>query len=176
MQLSHESNGGTVEPDGLKSVLLVECSSKDADRVSRALQQLHVLNPVRRVDNADDLAAYMEGNGWYSDRQQFPYPAVIVLALHLPNLDTTRVQYWLRGSPVHRTVPVVVIGSNEDLNALKAAVHFGAAAYMTKPFSALEFDCIRKVLNLTLSFAAAISDKINSTLAGPADSQLLLGF
>lgn len=178
MQLSHELKEGTVEPAGLKCVLLVECNGDDADKVSASLHQLHVLNPVRRVDNAEDLAAYMEGNGFYTDRTQFPYPAVIVLTLRLPNLDSTRVQYWLRGSPAHRTVPVVVISSKEDLNALKSAVHFGAVAYMTKPFSPLEFDCVRNVLKLALNFGAAISNRINkeATIAGPTESQMLLAF
>lgn len=175
MQLSHEVEG-TVEPASLKCVLLVESDSEEAKKVSAALQQLHVLNPVRHIDNAEVLAAYMDGCGGYADRAQFPYPAVIVLALHMPNLDSTRVQYWLRGSPAHRKVPVVVISSKEDLNALKAAVQFGATAYMTKPFSPMEFNCIRNVLKLALSFKPGASVDTDFIFGPPKAIQMLLAF
>ncbi|TMA24481.1 MAG: response regulator [Deltaproteobacteria bacterium] len=61
-------------------------------------------------------------------------PELILLDLHMPNLDGEAFMRGLAGLPASSKVPVVLISAKEELEAI--ASRTGAAGYLRKPFEA----------------------------------------
>jgi DNA-binding response OmpR family regulator len=63
-------------------------------------------------------------------------PDVVLLDLNLPgSYDGFEVCRRLRGNPLTRAVPVVIITAMADGESKRKALEAGASAYYTKPFS-----------------------------------------
>jgi len=63
-------------------------------------------------------------------------PDVVLLDLNLPgSYDGHEVCRSLRGNPLTRGVPIVIITAMDDPESKRRALEAGASAYYTKPFS-----------------------------------------
>ncbi len=60
-------------------------------------------------------------------------PAVVLLDLHLPDLDGEEVLRQLRDHPETSTVPVVIVSADATRGQVQRILSAGAAAYLTKP-------------------------------------------
>jgi DNA-binding response OmpR family regulator len=110
-----------------------------------------VRNRVHRISTVADMIAYLNGIAYYHDRTEYPLPGVIVLDLDLPGVDGFDALAWLRATKFHR-IPVIVISSEEKIDALHAAVRFGADAWMLKPLDVAEFRRVAEELKLPVAF------------------------
>jgi CheY-like chemotaxis protein len=63
------------------------------------------------------------------DRQ----PAVILLDIHLPDMNGDRVLKRLREDPLTRAIPVVVLSADASERQIEKLLMSGASAYLTKP-------------------------------------------
>jgi DNA-binding response OmpR family regulator len=135
-----------------RGILMVEAEPRESIKTRMALQAWNLINPVQRVGTLSGLMSYLQGRGVYCDRDMFPYPAVILLSAHLPNLDTMRAQAWIRASLLHRKMPIVLTGEIKHVPMMEAALNLGANGYMTLPFEAREFQAICRVLRLPVFF------------------------
>ena len=66
-------------------------------------------------------------------------PQVIVLDLHLPDLDGVEVLARLRGDTLTRDIPVVVLSADATPGQVTRLLAQGATAYLTKPLDVHEF-------------------------------------
>ena len=60
---------------------------------------------------------------------------MMVLDLNMPDMHGLDVLKFVRANHAYRDLPVVVLTTRGDETSRDAAVHAGASAYMTKPFS-----------------------------------------
>jgi signal transduction histidine kinase/CheY-like chemotaxis protein len=60
-------------------------------------------------------------------------PSLILLDLHLPDMDGEEVLHQLRRDPVTSEIPVVILSADATPGRLERLVDQGAAAYLTKP-------------------------------------------
>ena len=60
---------------------------------------------------------------------------LMVLDLNMPDMHGLDVLKFVRANHAYRDLPVVVLTTRGDETSRDAAVHAGASAYMTKPFS-----------------------------------------
>jgi signal transduction histidine kinase/CheY-like chemotaxis protein len=66
-------------------------------------------------------------------------PRVIVLDLHLPDLEGTEVLARLRGDPSTRDIPVVIVSADATPGQVTRLLAQGADAYLTKPLDVSQF-------------------------------------
>ncbi len=58
---------------------------------------------------------------------------LILLDINLPRRNGLEVLEWLRGSPVLRSLPTVMLTSSGERSDVNAAYGFGANSYLMKP-------------------------------------------
>lgn len=82
-----------------------------------------------RVKNGVEALAYLNGEGDFSDRQKFPYPACLLLDLRMPVLGGLDVIERIRASRQHQNLHVVVSSNTEHDPEVKAALKLGATRF-----------------------------------------------
>ncbi len=113
--------------------LLVEDSASDAVLLQRAFRRAGILNPLQVVITGEQAIAYLSGHGKYSDRSQYPVPAVMLLDLNLPGIDGFEVLDWIRGQPVLKAIRIIILTASDDMRNVDRAYKSGANSYLVKP-------------------------------------------
>src|SRR6185295_13358241 len=105
------------------------------------------LQLIWRGEDGNQAIEYLSASGRFADRNQYPWPDLLVLDLKMPNRDGFEVLQWMQGKP---NMPLVVVLSSSDLPADKLrAAQLGATMYQPKPFEPEMLDhVIRRVLRL----------------------------
>ena len=137
---------------GLKSVLVVDNEVEHCGRIRDELRSLNLRNHVHCVSSAAEMIAYLNGFAQFSDREEYPLPAVILVDLNLPLIDGFIVVEWIRSHAGFCHIPIVVMGPSNQTGALEAAVKVGADAWMTKPFDRAHFEWIVMKMPVLLEF------------------------
>ena len=113
-------------------LLLAEDNEADAFLLERALRRANSPFRLARVHNGDELIAYLERTGRFSNEVEFPPPTVVLLDLRMPKKDGFSVLSWRRDTSRLR-LPMIVFTSSE-LNAdVDKAYELGANSYVVKP-------------------------------------------
>jgi CheY-like chemotaxis protein len=105
---------------GPETILVVDDNEDDVILLKHALQGAGVLNPLQTLNNGSDAIAYLQGEGRFADRAQFPYPAFLMLDLHLPLQSGFDVLDWLRRNPQANLKAVVCTGTATPAEVEKA--------------------------------------------------------
>jgi CheY-like chemotaxis protein len=125
-------------PNRLK-VLLAEDEEIDFVCVQRASAAAEQPNMLRRVIDGEEAIRYLDGEGLYADRQEFPTPHVIVLDLKMPRKDGFTVLQWVRKHPKFFATPVIVMSTSGRRVDIEKAYQLGANTYFVKPMALAEF-------------------------------------
>lgn len=113
--------------------LLAEDSESDVFLMQRAFSASGIPNPVKVVSDGEEAIAYLAGEGRFSNRQEFPLPAVVLLDLNMPRKNGFEVLEWMRSQPTMKRIVVIILtASNRGLDADRA-YDLGANFYLTKP-------------------------------------------
>src|SRR3954469_21810445 len=92
-----------------------------------------ITNPVQIVTNGAEALAYLKAEDPYSDRQQYPFPRLLLLDIKMPILNGFEVLKWIRSHSECSVVPIVMMSSSRLDSDVEQAYRFGANAYMSKP-------------------------------------------
>jgi CheY-like chemotaxis protein len=114
-------------------ILLAEDDDNDVFFMRRALQKSQVDFAVQVVGDGQQAVDYLSGQGTFSNREQFPFPSVILLDLKMPFLDGFDVLAWTRTQPSLDKVPVAILTSSAEERDRRRARELGARAYFVKP-------------------------------------------
>jgi PAS domain S-box-containing protein len=142
--------------------------SKSADRkilyIEDNLSNLTLVEQMLEERPEIELLTAMQGKlGLDLARQHSP--DLILLDVHLPDIDGREVISELKSSETTRDIPVVVISADATTHQINRLVTAGANTYLTKPLDVAEFF---RVLDKTI---AASSGK-NSTTAACSNERL----
>src|SRR5205814_10632877 len=85
------------------------------------------------VSDGFEAIHYLEGCGPYSDRAQFPHPALLLLDLRLPRANGFEVLGWIRQRPEWITLPVIILTASMNQSDMKLAYDLGANFFLGKP-------------------------------------------
>jgi CheY-like chemotaxis protein len=107
--------------------------------LKRAFKQSCCLNPVFYLEDGDQVIAYLEGRGKFSNRVEFPLPSLLLLDLKMPNKNGFEVLAWIRGHPTLSVLPVVVLSGSGETSDIKRAYQLGANTFLTKPVDVRDF-------------------------------------
>jgi CheY-like chemotaxis protein len=122
----------------LKRVLLVEDSPNDAKLTLAAFEESGLVNSVVWVKDGQEALDYLHATGAYAGRSD-GLPAVVLLDLKLPKVDGLQVLEQVKGDPVLRTLPIVMLTSSSQETDLARSYAAGVNAYVVKPVGFAEF-------------------------------------
>ena len=119
----------------MATILYVEDEETDRELMEMAFEREGLAGVLQTVNNGRAAIHYLQGVGLYADRRKHPLPAVVLLDLNLPEVHGFAVLEWIRSSPDHRPLPVVVFSSSERENDRERAKELGANSFIQKPNS-----------------------------------------
>ncbi len=129
--------------------MVVEDSPTFVGIVRDALGRVDRSVRIEVADDGQSALDYLAGMAPYNDRNRFPLPDLILLDLHLPNVNGFQVLEWVRTEPTLRHLPVVILAASSYSTDIKRAYAFGANSFITKPQS---IDQLVRELQVALDF------------------------
>jgi CheY-like chemotaxis protein len=115
------------------TILLAEDDPNDALLVRMAFQRTRSGVPLMVVPNGLEAVNYLKGEGVYADRTRYPMPDIILLDLKMPLMSGFEVLGWLKGQPLLKRLPVIVLTSSVQDEDARRAYEAGANSYLVKP-------------------------------------------
>ncbi|HEX3720755.1 MAG TPA: response regulator [Verrucomicrobiae bacterium] len=116
-----------------QTILLVDDSDNDLDLMRIAFGKAKFTNPLQAVHNGEEAIAYLKGEGVYSDRSQYPLPAVILLDLNMPRKSGFDVLNWVRTQPKLKRVCIIILTASLRMEDVERTHELGATAFLVKP-------------------------------------------
>jgi CheY-like chemotaxis protein len=113
-------------------ILLVEDREDDILVMQRAFEKAHLTNPVQVVNTGEEAVAYLNGVGKYTNRAEYPLPALILLDLKLPGMDGFELLSWIRRQEGIQAMPVIVLTSSDQIRDVNRAYAMGANSFFVK--------------------------------------------
>lgn len=114
-------------------ILLVEDNDDDADLTILAFKEARVETSIVRAQDGVEALDYLFGRGPHRKQKAPSLPAVVLLDLKLPRVGGLEVLQEIRGNPLTRYLPVVVLTSSaEDRDRTEAYSRY-ANSYVQKP-------------------------------------------
>ncbi len=114
-------------------VLLIDDDPNDRFLIRRSFQKLGIENPLHEVTDGTEAIAYLEGEGKYSDRANYPFPGILLLDLQMPRMDGLQVLEWIRSKLTVPGLLIVVLSRLDEIRQVNRAYALGANSFLTKP-------------------------------------------
>jgi CheY-like chemotaxis protein len=127
-------------------ILLIDDDHNDLLFLRAAFQAAGAGVRVQAVDSGDKALAYLNGEGRFADRVEFPFPDWILTDLNMPGMDGFAVLAFLKQKPECALLPTIVLSGSQDNDDVNRAYRLGASAYHVKPSSPLELRRLIKAL------------------------------
>jgi CheY-like chemotaxis protein len=116
-----------------KTILIAEDSLQDLQMLLRAFESAGVQNPVKVVHDGFEAIQYLAGEGIYSDREQYPFPSILLLDLNMPKRDGFDVLNFLEQNALSKKLLKIVLTGLSDRRLIDKAYHMGANSFLHKP-------------------------------------------
>jgi len=115
------------------TILLAEDNEDDLWLMQQALKKAHLPKPPMVVRDGAETIDYLAGRGKYADRNQYPFPFVLLLDLKMPVKDGFEVMEWWRSQTRRRHLTIIVLTSPPYRADIERAYALGATSYLCKP-------------------------------------------
>src|ERR1700744_2327041 len=96
----------------VKNILYAEDNPDDVVIIKIAFRRGGVSAALGCVDDGEDAIAWLNGDGIYADRNQYPLPDVLILDLKMPKKSGFDVLEWLRRESGQQALPALVLCSS----------------------------------------------------------------
>jgi len=116
-------------------VLLVDDSETAAMLMRVVFRQGGFAQPLRCAVDGEDAIAYLQGEGCYHDRAQYPLPTLVLMDLHMPRKNGFETLKWIRRQPAFRRLQVYILSGSSHSEDIELAYDLGANSYLVKPSS-----------------------------------------
>lgn len=116
-------------------ILLVDDNRMDVELTLDAFRQAHLANHVEVVTGGQAAIDYLVGRGPYTDRTRYRLPALVLLDLKMPVVDGFEVLRQMRGTPVIRRIPVIILTTSREEGDRALSYENGANSFLVKPVS-----------------------------------------
>jgi CheY-like chemotaxis protein len=114
------------------TILVIEDDANDLFFLKRAFGALDTKCDMQAVGDGAEAIDYLRGVDDYSNRAQFPIPALILMDLKMPRVDGFEFLAWLRREQELKIIPVVVFSSSNLPSDVRRAYELGANSFIVK--------------------------------------------
>lgn len=117
-------------------ITILVCDDDEDDRLmtQQALQDAHISNTVRFVEDGEQCLDYLYQRGKYGGEQGLaPRPGLILLDLNMPKIDGREVLKAIKGDPHFKDIPVVVLSTSSTDQDVARSYQLGVNSFITKP-------------------------------------------
>ena len=122
------------------NILLVEDEEAHAELTKRAIRKAGNVNRVDIVGDGEEAMDYLFNRNKFSDKERYPPPCLILLDINLPGMDGIEVLKKVKGHPVLRRIPVVMLTTSEQETDVTRCYDHHANSYLTKPVGYKDFE------------------------------------
>jgi len=129
-------------------ILLVEDNQDDLDLALHALRRENLANKILVVRDGEEALDFLFCRGKFAGRSIDRPPKLVLLDLKLPKVDGMEVLKQVKGDPVLKSIPVVIMTSSKEERDLLASYHLGANSYIQKPVDFEQFRSTVKTIGL----------------------------
>ncbi|WP_414549219.1 response regulator [Anabaena sp. CCY 0017] len=119
--------------DFSRPLLVIEDSDEDFEALTRIMDKESVANPIFRCSDGEEALDFLYHTGTYSNSQNSPRPAIILLDLNLPGTDGREVLEQIKQDKELRYIPVVVFTTSSNPKDIEICYQYCVASYMLKP-------------------------------------------
>jgi two-component system response regulator len=106
--------------------------------INRAFQKAGLDFPLHFTNDGVETLEYLQGSGRFSNRAEYPFPAILLLDYKMPRLDGLQTLARIRSDPKLKALVVVMLSSSIDEAQILKAYELGANSYVEKPFDLTE--------------------------------------
>jgi len=115
-------------------ILLAEDEEDYVFLIQKAFREAEVPTALYFVPTGKDLKLYLEGQGKYANRDEYPLPDLLLVDIKLPGYSGLEVLAWMRSKPGLSGLRVVVLTSSDRLKDVNEAYRLGANSFLVKPY------------------------------------------
>lgn len=120
--------------DASRIVLAVDDASDDLQLMRLAVASSDARCEFKTASGGVEALAYLNGDGRFADRREYPLPDLIFLDIQMPGCDGFCVLERLRSRTDElKRVPVVMLTTSHDLSDVRRAYDLGANSFLVKP-------------------------------------------
>ena len=117
-------------------ITILICDDDEDDRMltRQALEQAHVSNSLRFVEDGEQLLDYLYQRGAYAgETGKAPRPGLILLDLNMPKMDGRDALKVIKEDPTLRDIPVVVLSTSRLDQDIVRSYQLGVNSFISKP-------------------------------------------
>jgi CheY-like chemotaxis protein len=126
-----------MKPDKNKiPITILICDDDEDDRMltQQALEDAHVSNNLRFVEDGEQLLDYLYQRGAYAgETGEAPRPGLILLDLNMPKMDGREALKVIKGDQTLKDIPIVVLSTSGFDQDIIRSYQLGVNSFITKP-------------------------------------------
>lgn len=127
-----------IGPDNI-IVFVVDDDRDDRFMAYSALKNSDRVAEVCPVPSADHLFKCFEALGFYDDSFPHDYPALILLDIHMPDMDGIKALDYIRDHPITAHIPVILLTGDVSGDKVYDAYQREVNGYLHKPLMLDQF-------------------------------------
>jgi DNA-binding response OmpR family regulator len=115
------------------TILLAEDDENDVALLQLAFDRAKITNPLQVVGDGKQAIDYLKGSGAYGNRENYPWPTLMLLDLKMIPVDGFGVLAWWQKQNREAELPIIVMSSSNSQSDIHRALTLGATSYLIKP-------------------------------------------
>ena len=143
-------NRHMTQPTARPVILLVDDNPHDVVLIRLAFRKVGIIDTIQLVKDGAEAVRYLNGEGVYSDRHQYPAPTLILLDLKMPQTSGFEVLQKIREKAAYSNVVVIVMSGSRNDADINRAYSLGANSYLVKP---TKFEDLVKMMETLKSYS-----------------------
>jgi CheY-like chemotaxis protein len=117
------------------TILMADDDPDDRLLAQEALTESRLKNDFRFVENGEQLLDYLRQQGAYANPEDAPRPGLILLDLNMPRKDGRQALQEIRGDPVLKTIPIVIMTTSKAHADVIRSYELGVNSFISKPIT-----------------------------------------
>jgi CheY-like chemotaxis protein len=115
-------------------ILIADDDEDDRLLTRQALEEAHLSNDVRFVEDGEELMDYLRRQGQYAGNDgRAPRPGLILLDLNMPRKDGRECLREIKADDDLRDIPVVVLSTSREEEDIARSYQLGVNSFISKP-------------------------------------------
>ncbi len=130
-------------------ILVAEDNKADQVFIQRVFIKTGIHCRMFLVNDGIEAMEFLRREGNYKDTKDSPTPDLVLLDVKMPRKNGIEVLRELKGDPVLKSIPVIMLTTSNLENDIKESYNLGTNAFITKPIG---FDKFVDVIESLKSF------------------------